>query len=120
MTADKGSTRVPATHPDETAKALHLLIHDLRAPLSVAQGYLRLLQQNRLEAETDRQRAMTQSIEALDRGLLDEHQLEVLRHSTGRDITAALILLDAVFKKFIPRMDATRHINPDSGTQRQL
>lgn len=46
---------------------LHLLIHDLRAPLSVAQGYLRLLLQNRLESETDRQRAITQTMEALGR-----------------------------------------------------
>jgi K+-sensing histidine kinase KdpD len=58
---------VPSTQPDEIVKALNLLIHDLRAPLSVAQGYLRLLQQNRLEAEADRQRAMTQSMEALGR-----------------------------------------------------
>jgi light-regulated signal transduction histidine kinase (bacteriophytochrome) len=46
---------------------LNLLIHDLRAPLSVAQGYLRLLSQNRLDGEADRQRAITQSIEALGR-----------------------------------------------------
>jgi hypothetical protein len=67
VTTEEGSTRVPSTQPDEITKALNLLIHDLRAPLSVAQGYLRLLQQNRLEAEADRQRAMTQSIEALGR-----------------------------------------------------
>jgi signal transduction histidine kinase len=67
MTVNQGSTRVPATHPDENEKALNLLIHDLRAPLSVAQGYLRLLQQNRLEVEADRQRAITQSMEALGR-----------------------------------------------------
>ena len=67
MTANDGSTRVPATHPDENVKALNLLIHDLRAPLSVAQGYLRLLQQNRLEVEADRERAITQSMEALGR-----------------------------------------------------
>ena len=58
---------MPATQPDENVKALNVLIHDLRAPLSVAQGYLRLLQQNRLEAEPDRQRAITQSMEALGR-----------------------------------------------------
>jgi signal transduction histidine kinase len=58
---------VPSPDRDENAKALNLLIHDLRAPLSVAQGYLRLLQQNRLEAEADRQRAITQSMEALGR-----------------------------------------------------
>ena len=48
-------------------KALNLLVHDLRAPLSVAQGYLRMLQQNRLDAEPDRQRAITQSMDALGR-----------------------------------------------------
>ena len=67
VTTTEGSTRVPATRLDESVKALNLLIHDLRAPLSVAQGYLRLLQQNRLEDEADRQRAFTQSMEALGR-----------------------------------------------------
>ena len=66
-TTGTASTRVPATQRDESVKAINVLIHDLRAPLSVAQGYLRLLQQNRLEAEADRQRAITQSIEALGR-----------------------------------------------------
>jgi light-regulated signal transduction histidine kinase (bacteriophytochrome) len=67
VTPGEGSTRVPAPQPDENVKALNLLIHDLRAPLSVAQGYLRLLQQNRLEAEADRLRALTQTMEALGR-----------------------------------------------------
>lgn len=67
VTAGEGSTRVPGPQPDENVKALNLLIHDLRAPLSVAQGYLRLLQQNRLEAEADRARAFTQTMEALGR-----------------------------------------------------
>ena len=66
-TTGNASTRVPATQRDESVKAINVLIHDLRAPLSVAQGYLRLLQQNRLEAEADRQRAITQSMEALGR-----------------------------------------------------
>jgi signal transduction histidine kinase len=48
-------------------RALNLLIHDLRAPLSVAQGYLRLLQQNRLESEADRTRAIGQTMDALGR-----------------------------------------------------
>lgn len=70
VTTGNASTRMPATQRDEvdeSVKALNVLIHDLRAPLSVAQGYLRLLQQNRLEAEADRQRAITQSMEALGR-----------------------------------------------------
>lgn len=68
VTAVEGSTRVPATHrAEETEKALNLLIHDVRAPLSVAQGFLRLLQQNKLETEADRQRAIAQSMESLGR-----------------------------------------------------
>jgi signal transduction histidine kinase len=63
------TTRVPAagTADTDAVKALNLLIHDLRAPLSVAQGYLRLLLQNRLESDADRQRAITQTMEALGR-----------------------------------------------------
>jgi light-regulated signal transduction histidine kinase (bacteriophytochrome) len=47
-------------------KALNLLIHDVRAPLSVAQGYTRLLQQDRLPPD-DRGRALAQTMEALGR-----------------------------------------------------
>ena len=63
------TTRVPPDHMAETEaeKALNLLVHDVRAPLSVAQGYLRLLQQNRLESEADRERALAQTMEALGR-----------------------------------------------------
>lgn len=63
------TTRVPPDHMAETdaEKALNLLVHDVRAPLSVAQGYLRLLRQNRLESEADRERALAQSMEALGR-----------------------------------------------------
>ena len=52
---------------NHSGKALDLLIHDLRAPLSVAQGYLRLLHQNRLDSDAERQRALTQTMEALGR-----------------------------------------------------
>ena len=51
----------------DAEKALNLLVHDVRAPLSVAQGYLRLLHQNRLDSDADRQRALTQTMEALGR-----------------------------------------------------
>ncbi|MGE3177132.1 MAG: hypothetical protein AB7O32_06660 [Vicinamibacterales bacterium] len=48
-------------------KALTLLIHDLRAPLSVAQGYLRLLKDDRLESAESRARALEQTMAALGR-----------------------------------------------------
>jgi signal transduction histidine kinase len=46
---------------------LRLLLHDLRTPLGVAQGYLRLLREDRLQDIADRQRAVVQSMEALGR-----------------------------------------------------
>jgi signal transduction histidine kinase len=51
----------------EAEKALNLLIHDLRAPLSVAQGYLRLIRENRLPAVEDRERVLAQTMDALGR-----------------------------------------------------
>jgi hypothetical protein len=49
----------------DVVKALSLLIHDLRAPLSVAHGYLRLLKDDHLNSAADRERALNQTIEAL-------------------------------------------------------
>lgn len=46
---------------------MSLLLHDLRTPLGVAQGYLRLLLEDRLRDIADRQRAIAQSMEALGR-----------------------------------------------------
>jgi len=51
----------------DAEKALDLLIHDLRAPLSVAQGYLRLLQEGRLPSDDERNRALAQTMDALGR-----------------------------------------------------
>lgn len=48
-------------------RALHVLIHDVRTPLGVAQGYLRLLNDGRLTAPDATARAITQAQQALDR-----------------------------------------------------
>ena len=52
---------------DEFTKALALLVHDLRAPLSVASGYLRLIREDRLTSDEDRERAFTGVLEAVKR-----------------------------------------------------
>ena len=41
------------------------LVHDLRTPLGVAIGYVRLLRDHRLSAQEDQQRAMLQTVDAL-------------------------------------------------------
>lgn len=51
----------------ELLRAFDLFIHDLRGPLSVAHGYLRLLREQRLPSEEERARAVTQTAEALGR-----------------------------------------------------
>lgn len=48
-------------------RTLQVLIHDIRTPMGVAQGYLRLLQEDRLATPDDRQRAIAQAQLALDR-----------------------------------------------------
>ena len=51
----------------DAEKALDLLIHDLRAPLSVAQGYLRLIKEQRLPSVEERDRALAKTMDALGR-----------------------------------------------------
>ena len=48
-------------------RTLQVLIHDIRTPVGVAQGYLRLLREDRLANPDDRVRAIAQAQEALDR-----------------------------------------------------
>jgi hypothetical protein len=48
-------------------KAMGVLVHDLRAPLSVATGYLRLIRDERLTSIEDRDRALVGALEAVRR-----------------------------------------------------
>jgi hypothetical protein len=51
----------------DTERVLRVLIHDARTPLGVAQGYLRLLHEERLETPEERERALTRAMDALGR-----------------------------------------------------
>lgn len=51
----------------DVERALDLLIHDLRAPLSVAHGYLRLIKEERLGSIEERDRALAKAMDALGR-----------------------------------------------------
>lgn len=48
-------------------RVLNQLLHDLRTPLGVAHGYLRLLHEGRLPTEAERDRALTGTRNALGR-----------------------------------------------------
>ncbi|HEX5068781.1 MAG TPA: histidine kinase dimerization/phospho-acceptor domain-containing protein [Vicinamibacterales bacterium] len=51
----------------ETERVLRVLIHDARTPLGVAQGYMRLLHEERLETPEERERALSRAMDALGR-----------------------------------------------------
>lgn len=52
---------------NEVERLMLLFVHDLRAPLGVATGYLRLMQDGRLGAELDQRVALTRTLDALGR-----------------------------------------------------
>jgi len=76
----------------DVERALNLLIHDLRAPLSVAHGYLRLIKEERLESTEERARALAKAIEALGRisGLCTD--ASAFLREPARNIAAAPLL----------------------------
>jgi signal transduction histidine kinase len=53
--------------PVEIGHILHVLAHELRTPVGIAHGYVRLLLEDRLPQESDRRRAMEQIQKALAR-----------------------------------------------------
>jgi signal transduction histidine kinase len=53
--------------PVDIHDILHVLAHELRTPVGIAHGYVRLLLEERLHQETDRRRALEQMQKALGR-----------------------------------------------------
>lgn len=53
--------------PIDISDVLHVLAHELRTPSGIAQGYLRMLLEDRLTTESDRRRALEQAQHALAR-----------------------------------------------------
>src|SRR5262245_37423647 len=80
---------------------LHVLAHELRTPVGIAHGYVRLLLEDRLPAESDRRRALEQLQKALGRLTDLSHETSALANWYERDESAAVAvgtrsLLDAV------------------------
>lgn len=55
----------PSIAMTDAERVLNLLIHDLRTPLGVAHGYLRLIREQRLTTGEDRERALASTQQAL-------------------------------------------------------
>ena len=49
----------------DAERVLQILLHDLRTPIGVAQGYLRMLQDGRLSEAADTERAIAKALQAL-------------------------------------------------------
>jgi signal transduction histidine kinase len=52
---------------DEFEKVLSVLVHDVRTPLGVALGYVRLIKDERLPSAEERERALARTLDALSR-----------------------------------------------------
>src|SRR5262245_1576758 len=80
---------------------LHVLAHELRTPVGIAHGYVRLLLEDRLPSESDRRRALEQLQKALGRLTDLSHETSGLANWYERDESASAFvdtqsLLDAV------------------------
>jgi hypothetical protein len=51
----------------DAERVLQVLIHDVRTPIGVAQGYIRLIQDGRLTSPEDQSRALAKTMDALGR-----------------------------------------------------
>jgi hypothetical protein len=77
---------------------LHVLAHELRTPVGIAHGYVRLLLEERLTQETDRRRALEQMQKALGRLSDLSHESTALAawyeldHSTPQPVEARKLI----------------------------
>jgi len=81
----------------DAERVLNLLIHDLRTPLGVAHGYLRLIREQRLTTADDRERALTSTQQALGRisRLCEDASAFLAEPADGTTVRASASLLVA-------------------------
>lgn len=85
----------------ELSDVLHVLAHELRTPVGIAHGYVRLLLEDRLPHEAERRRALEQLQKALSRLTNLSHESSALANWYERDEgpstpVTARALLDAI------------------------
>jgi signal transduction histidine kinase len=86
----------------DTEHILHVLLHDLRTPLGIAQGYLRLLREQRLTTPDEQARAMSgagDALGAIARLCADAGALMAARPSWPPARVPALTLIDALTER---------------------
>jgi hypothetical protein len=99
---------------------LHVLAHELRTPVGIAHGYVRLLLEERLTQESDRRRALEQMQKAL--GRLSDLSFESTAlaswyerdHSTSRRVAARALIDHVADANYdVPVTVATTEVPPD-------
>jgi signal transduction histidine kinase len=84
----------------DTERVLRVLIHDARTPIGVAQGYVRLLREERLQTPEERERALSRAMDALGRiarlcddasGFLASPNPEAPTTTIGASVLASLV-----------------------------
>jgi K+-sensing histidine kinase KdpD len=78
--------------PVEMSDILHVLAHELRTPVGIAHGYVRLLLEDRLPEERDRRRALEQMQKALGRLTELSHESSRLAAWYARDNTSEALV----------------------------
>ena len=87
--------------PVDFSDILHVLAHELRTPVGIAHGYVRLLLEERLPQESDRRRALEQMQKALGRLTELSHESSRLatwyqRDGASDEVVAATVILERV------------------------
>ena len=84
--------------PVDINDILHVLAHELRTPVGIAHGYVRLLLEERLHQESDRRRALEQMQKALGRLTDLSHESTALaawyeqEHTSAHQVAARALL----------------------------
>lgn len=93
----------------DTALAFRIVAHELRSPAGVAQGYVRMLLEDRIAAPADRRRALEQIRDVLGR----------LGH-LGRELSEAANWLERVDRPALRRVDGLELVERAVSTARSM
>ena len=121
--ASESDGRLDVGMPVDIGNVLHVLAHELRTPAGIAQGYLRMLMDDRLTDPADRRKAIEQAQKAIARVSELANEGSQLAAWVGRpqdaanDRIAARALIDRVVAGASNGVTLSAHVNltPSAG-----
>ena len=87
-------------------KAFSVLLHDVRTPLGVAHGYVRLLREGRLSTDADRARALQGVADALERMTRLSHDAAAYVNADDVSMPLARVSADEVADRLAAALGA--------------